>query len=284
MMAALKEKEIKALIALLEDEDREVARHIDEKIMSLGTAIIPFLEREWEQNLDPAVQEKIEDLIHRLQFSEMLERLRQWVESPEQDLLEGMCLLATYQYPELEIQSVRRDLDKIFMECWLAFRKDLHPFDEIKVLNSIFFGKFRFSANTRNFHSPANSLINIVLEARKGNPLSLSVLYMLIAQRLGMPVKGVNLPNIFILIYQSEQQTFYINPFNRGMIFSREDISNYISSLNISPEEKYFQACTKVEILQRACRNMINSYNKTGSPEKSEEVKQIFEVLSQANE
>jgi regulator of sirC expression with transglutaminase-like and TPR domain len=279
MMSELNKSEIKALISLLEDEDREVSRHIEQKIMSLGMPIVPFLEHEWEENLDPVVQHRIEDLIHRLQFDSLKDRLRKWVESEEKDLLAGMCLLATYQYPDLQINEVRQQVDKIFMECWLAFRKGLHPFDEIKILNSIFFGKFRFSANTRNFHSPANSLINTVVESRKGNPLSLSVLYMIVAQKLGMPVEGVNLPNIFILTYLTDKQPFYINPFNRGLIFSKEDIAQYISSLNLSSEEAYFKPCSKLQILQRACRNLIQAYFKTGSPEKGEEVKELLEIL-----
>ena len=73
--------EIKALVSLLDDEDKEILSHVEQKIISLGDAIIPFLEEEWENNFDPNVQKKIEDLIHLLQFDSLKNKLHQWKES-----------------------------------------------------------------------------------------------------------------------------------------------------------------------------------------------------------
>ena len=71
----MKNAEIKALVALLEDDDNEVVAHVEEKIMSMGTGIIPFLEEEWESSFNPNSQRRIEDLVHVLQFELVQERL-----------------------------------------------------------------------------------------------------------------------------------------------------------------------------------------------------------------
>ncbi len=274
-------KELEALVSLLDDEDSTIISHVEEKIISLGEPIIPFLERAWEKSLDPIVQERIEELVHTLQFDLLTDRMVKWDQEEDPDLLEGMWLIATYQYPDLELDKLRQELEQLYYEAWLEFKPDAHPFDQVKLLNSVIFGKLKFSANTRNFHSPGNSMINVVLQTKKGNPISLCVLYMMIARKLKMPVYGVNLPNLFILTYKDDSdKQFYINAFNRGLIFSRDDIDNYIAELRITPQDQYYEPCSNKDIVKRCLRNLINSFDKLGDHAKSEEVKQLLKTLS----
>jgi regulator of sirC expression with transglutaminase-like and TPR domain len=277
----MEEKELKALVSLLDDEDAQIVSHIEEKILSLGTSIIPYLEQEWESNFNPQVQRRIEDLIHTLQYELLKERILDWYNSEEQDLLTGMWLVATYQYPDIELIKLKQDLEQIYYETWLEFKPDLYPFDEIKVINSVLFNKLKFGANTKNFHSPGNSMINIVLESKKGNPITLCVIYMMVAQKLKLPVYGVNLPNLFVLTYKDEKQApFYINAFNRGLIFSKQDIENYISELHLAPQESFFEPCSSLEIIRRVFRNLIMSFDKMGEHAKAEEVKELLLLIA----
>jgi regulator of sirC expression with transglutaminase-like and TPR domain len=276
----VEEKELKALISLLDDEDEQILEHVEEKIRSLGTAIIPLLEREWEGSFSPAAQRRIEELIHNLQYELVKERLVGWYKGTEHDLLEGMWIVATYQYPDLELSKLRQELEQIYREVWVEFRPDLHAMDQVKVFNGVMFNKLKFGANTKNFHSPGNSMINIVLESRKGNPITLCVIYLLVAQRLKMPVYGVNLPNLFILTYKDDQHQVYINAFNRGLIFTRQDIENYIHELHLVPQNSFFEPCDQIDIIRRALRNLIMSFEKMGEHAKAEEVKLLLIEIS----
>jgi regulator of sirC expression with transglutaminase-like and TPR domain len=276
----MEEKELKALVSLLDDGDKQVSSHVEEKILSLGTPVIPFLEREWETNFNPTVQKRIEDLIHTLQFELVRERLRDWYHGEEQDLLKGMWIIATYQYPDLELDKLKQDLEQIYYETWLEFKTDLYAFDQVKVMNGVLFNKLKFGANTKNFHSPGNSMINIVLESRKGNPITLCVIYMLVARKLKMPVFGVNLPNLFILTYKDSHHTFYINAFNRGLIFSKQDIENYINELHLPPNSSFFEPCDNLEIIRRALRNLVVSFDKIQEHARAEEVKLLLTEIS----
>lgn len=280
-MEALENKELEALVSLLDDEDTNIVNHVEEKIISLGEPIIPFLERAWEKSMDPTVQERIEDLVHTLQYDVLRDRLLAWYEQEDPDLLEGMCLIASYQYPDIDQDKIRQELEQLYYEAWLEFKPEAHPFDQVKLLNSVIFGKLKFSANTKNFHSPGNSMINVVLQTKKGNPISLCVVYMMIARKLKMPVYGVNLPNLFILTYKDDShKQFYINAFNRGLIFSREDIDNYIAELRINPQEQFYEPCDTRDIIKRCLRNLINSFDKLGDHAKSEEVKQLLKTIA----
>lgn len=277
----MESNEFKALVSLLDDDDEQIVSHVQEKILSLGTPIIPLLEQEWETNFNSQVQRKIEDLIHTLQYELLRERLKQWYESEEQDLLTGMWLVATYQYPDLDLVKLRQDLEQLYYETWLEFKPDLYPFDQIKLINSVLFNKVKFGANTKNFHSPGNSMINVVLESKKGNPITLCVIYMLVAQKLKLPVYGVNLPNLFVLTYKDDRHAaFYINAFNKGLIFSRQDIENYINELHLAPQNSFFDPCSNLEIIRRVFRNLIMSFDKMGEHAKAEEVKELLLIIA----
>jgi regulator of sirC expression with transglutaminase-like and TPR domain len=279
-MKTMDEGNLKALVSLLDDDDREVLVHVENQIISLGDTVIPYLEMEWEKNFNPLVQKRIEDLIHTVQFDGLKRKLVVWKEDGGKDLLEGLWLVATYQYPDMEFDKLRATIEQIYYETWLELKNNLHPIDQIKIINDVLFGKLKFGANTKNFHSPSNSMINIVLESKKGNPIALCAIYMLVAQKLKLPVYGVNLPNLFILTYKTDDSQFYINAFNKGLIFSRSDIDNYLQHLNINPAPIFYEPCSHIDIIKRVFRNLIVSYEKTADSDKVEEVKELLRSLS----
>jgi regulator of sirC expression with transglutaminase-like and TPR domain len=276
-------KEIKALISLLEDEDEHIASHVEGKIVSLGEPIIPYLEEEWESSINPDVQKKIEELIHKLQYDGLTNKLKAWKENGADNLVEGMWLVNSYQYPDASIETINRTLDQIYYEAWLHVRTDMHPYDQIKALNHVLFKIYKFSANTKNFHSPANSMLHLALETKRGNPLTLCVIYLTIAQKLNLPIFGVNLPNLFILTYKHENFQFYINVYNKGLMLSKGDIDNYILQLNLNPVDIFYEPCTNLDIVKRALRNLALSFEKLNEAEKAVEVNKLLDAINDEN-
>ena len=281
--------EIKALISLLDDP--EIAPQIQGEIQNLGEAIIPFLEESWEETLDPQQQSRLENLIHQLQFEGLQQRLRVWRDSEEPDLLEGMWLLNSYQYPDADLQALNRAIEQLRFEAWTLLRPEMHPADQVQVLNHVIFRNHKFAANTQHFHSPANSMLHRVLETKRGNPLSLCVIYLLVAQRLDLPVFGVNLPNLFVLTYLVKKDDegksvlpFYINCYNRGIILSKSDIEHYIGQLGITSQDSFYEPCTHLDILRRAMRNLQVGFEKLQEPAKAEEVAQLLAILLEQDE
>jgi regulator of sirC expression with transglutaminase-like and TPR domain len=150
-----------------------------------------------------------------------------------------------------------------------------------------------YSGNITNYHAPQNSFINHVLENKKGNPLMLSVIYMLICQDLSIPVYGINLPQHFVLAYLNDYANlidvnnkslsnnilFYINPFSKGLIFNQKDIDQFLKQLNLEPEPKYYLPCSNIDIIKRCLNNLIFSYEKLGYVEKVGELKDLEKQL-----
>ncbi|MFC3417753.1 transglutaminase-like domain-containing protein [Algoriphagus hitonicola] len=278
-MSELNPNELNALVSLLDDTDAEVRNHVRDKIFSLGTEIIPFLEEKWETSFNPEIQKEIEVLVHDLQFTLLKKRLENWRDSEDRDLLTGLWLINTYQYPDLEFEKLNAEMHQIYFEVWTAFKNDLGPYDQIRIINNVLFNTLRFSANTKNFHSPANSMISAVLDTKKGNPITLCAIYLLVAQKLGLPVYGVNLPNLFVLTYVSDDITFYINAFNKGLIFRRQDVVNYLEHLKIAPQDSFFEPTDSIQIILRSLRNLGHSFEKLGEIEKVDEIKSLIDIL-----
>jgi len=290
MSALPEEKELKALIHLLEDPDNQIFEQIRNKLLSLGQEVIPALEHVWESTFNNTLQSRIEDIIQTIQFNSVRDALQVWAISGGIDLLAGTMLIARYQYPDLDEEQVRRQIEQIRKDVWLELNPNLTAFEKVRVINHILFDVHGFAGNTSNYHAPQNSYINNVLETKKGNPLLLSIIYSIIAQGLNIPIYGVNLPEHFILAYrdeliehmgQEEEESilFYINPFSKGAVFSRREIDDFLKQLKLSPKASFYESCSNIDIIRRQLRNLIVSYEKLGYPNKVKDLKKLLDTL-----
>jgi regulator of sirC expression with transglutaminase-like and TPR domain len=287
-----KVKEIQALIALLDDPDAEIFETVSKSLLEYGTNAIPELEKAWESTLNERIQKRIEVLIQRIQLKSTQHEIEAWLDKGATDLLEGTYHIAKYQYPDLKIESLNEEIDKIKKDVWLELNENLTALEKIKILNHIIFDIHKFARNRTNFYAPQNNYINVVLETKKGNPISLAIVYILVAQRLEIPVYGVNLPRNFILVYMDELKSaetrdeeldehilFYINPYNKGAVLGKTEIIHFIKQQKLKPQRSFYVPCTNVEIIQRLILNLIFSYEKLGYPEKIKNFQELLNVV-----
>ncbi len=277
--------EIKALISLLEDTDDEVNSKVSEIIRSQGVEIIPILEKTWEQSADEKLQEKIEYLIQDIHFNYIEFLLKAWVASDTHDLLEGAYIVARLQYPDLQYQYLANIIDDLKQDIWLELNPNLTALEKIRIMNHFLFNVHKFSGNVYNIYSPHNSYVNQVLETKKGNPVSLSIVYICIAQKLGMPVYGINLPRNFLAAYLDDYEAmpdnilFYINPFNKGAVVSRNELETFMVQQGMESDSKYLKPCTNLEIIQRLILNVIMAYDKMGYKEKINDFQKLLKIV-----
>ncbi len=286
----LNNNEIKALVSLLDDPDEFIYTEVKNKLRSLGEESIPFLEEFWETtSLNLESQSRIEDLIQEIQFEATYTELEKWVNKPSPDLMKGALLINQFQYPDLDPKPIIDTIEKIKRDVWLELNPNLTSFETIKVINKIIFDEYGFSGNKKNYHSPHSSFLSNVIENKKGNPLSLSIIYLLITQDLGLPIYGINLPSHFILCYldelntnvhltemESEDVLIYINPFSRGSLFDKSEIDSFLFQLNIPQKEEFYSPCTNKQIIKRMVNNLIFSYDKLGYTDKVKIMKRIL--------
>ena len=286
--------QIKAMISLLDDPDQEVFSQISSGLISMGREVVPLLEEAWSGAFDPLVQERIEIIVHKIQFASLKHELSKWAANNSTDLLSGAILISRYQYPDLDEDKIRGEINKIRKDVWQELDEFMTPREQIMIINKVLFEIHGFQGNTANFHAPQNSFINTVLETRKGNPLLLSIIYCIIARQLDIPVYGVNLPEHFILAYQdvrdnsTEDYTypeagvvFYINAFSKGSIFNKGDIDQFLKKLDLQNNRSFYEPCTNIDMIRRLIRNLAFSWQKLGEPDKVSEISELLDCLNE---
>jgi regulator of sirC expression with transglutaminase-like and TPR domain len=280
--------EINSLIKLLDDPDNEIFEHIHEKLLSYGSEAVGYLESAWEQAFDPILQDRIANLVHEIQFGIVKDDLKLWYQSGSFDLLQGVLTVNKYQYPDLDEQKVINQIEAIKRDIWQQMMYEASPAEQIKLINHVFYNIYGFSGNTSNHQDPQNSYLNQVLETKKGNQISLAIIYSIVAQKLDIPVYGVNLPQHFILAYVDESMEtefeggilFYINAFNRGVMFGRRDVDMFLKTLKLHAEKQFYEPCSNADIIRRILRNLISAYENLGSAEKVAELNELLEIVS----
>ena len=214
-----------SLIALLDDPDESVFNLVQEEILKEDISIVDQLEHIWETSLDSLVQKRIEFIIQKIQLSDTKEKIKNWANQKTLDLFEGLFLISRQHYPELKLKPIQVQLDKIKKDVWLEFRNSLTSLEKITILNHIFFDHYKFEINLTNPDSPQNCYINRILDLRIGNPVSIAIIYTLIARSLDLPVHYVDFQNNplvgyfdkdIALIVQGDEfknsALFFINP------------------------------------------------------------------------
>jgi regulator of sirC expression with transglutaminase-like and TPR domain len=287
----MEKNQIDALIALLDDNDNEVLDAVTDNLLQQGISIIPQLEKAWETTPDEKIQERLEQVIHDIQFGTTRNNLAEWSRGGAENVLEGAVYLAQFQFPDISMNWIDEEIEKLKEDIWLEINTRLSALEKVKILNYVIFDLHKFTRNTHNFYSPQNSFINQVIETRKGNPISLAIIYMAVAYKLKLPIHGVNLPKNFILAYkddlrhydsadESEDILFYINPYNKGAILGKKEIDYFIEQQKLKPDKAFYLPCDNRAIIVRLINNLILSYEKLGFTDKIDRLKELLKIFS----
>ena len=297
----MEDSEIAALIKLIDDEDSDIYQNVAARLLAIGGRAYQQI---YEHSLraDSELQhERLTKVLSQLHVGHLKHELTEGNEHHQDSLLQGYFLISKYRYPELKIEPLVAQIDQIKLDVWLRLNYQFSPIDNARILNEVFFEKHRFTGDSKDYYHPDNSFLNTVLERKKGNPISLSILYSIIAQKLYLPVFGVNLPNHFILAYKDDSELdanesfnssstlkhsmpgevlFYLNVFNKGALFSRHNIDRFLKEKNLSSESSYYEPCSNKTILLRVLRNLINGYSMKNDHQRVEDLNELYQFLT----
>ncbi|MBS1761466.1 MAG: transglutaminase family protein [Bacteroidetes bacterium] len=248
--------EISALMNLIDDPDEVVYASVSTKIISMGREIIPNLESIWETADNYETVKRVEYLIHRVNFQDVLNELENWAENDE-NLVEGALIVSRYFYPDLNLAPFYKDLEKLRRNIWLELNSYLTPIEKITVFNGIFYNYYKQSGVEITYDNYKPFLLNNALEMKKGNAYSNGIIYLILCAMLDLPVQAINIPRQFILGYfnnfnfgqNHEKIVFYIDPLG-GNLYSHKDIINYFNKLNVESKESYFEPVQNKEIIR----------------------------------
>jgi regulator of sirC expression with transglutaminase-like and TPR domain len=183
-------------------------------------------------------------------------------------LLEAAISLAHDEYPDLDVQQALGEVDQMQARLKRRIPVDAPPMHRLRVLNQFFFNSLGFGGNVNNYYDPDNSYINQVLRTRRGIPISLAVVWLELAQGLGLSARGVAFPGHFMVKVNLPKGQVVINPFD-GASLSRDELAERLEPFRRKsglvdefevPLGLYLQATPPRAIIARMLRNLKEIY------------------------
>ena len=273
------ERQIRALIRLLSDEDERVVRTISGKLIDIGPSAVPLLqEAEIEQ---PEMADRLLSVLEEIRGSNLESELTQLAVLPDgtMDLEQGAFLVARYAYPALTVSSYARQLDEMAQEVQAQLGSRASGEETIKTLNRYLFTEQGFKGNTKNYYELENSYLNCVIDRRTGIPISLSILYLLIGKRMSLTMYGIGMPGHFLVKYESNRYKVFVDCFNGGALLTEKNCQRFLTEAGYGLDEKYLLHSPVRAILSRMIKNLLAIYTKLDEPLKKARLTKFIEIL-----
>ncbi len=284
-------REISALFTLIDDPDQEVFSTVSNRIVDYGLGIIPNLENLWENTPGEDVQLRIELLIHKLHYNDLINDFTDWKNNPYHDLLFGSLLVAKFQYPELLTAPVLQELERIRKNVWLELNSFLTSLEQANVICSIVYNYYNLKGVEVGYNNPDDFFIHRVIESKKGNAISNGVLYLLLCEMLDINVKAINIPKQFILAFfhkdydeledsknPQSKINFYIDAIS-GQIFTHKDIEAYFKKISVPPTPFYFKPLNHKRIVQIQLEELAKCFKDAKHTYKFDELMNLSNML-----
>jgi len=279
-MRALRDPDRKALAKLLADQDPRQLQLVQEQLAERGTEGITFLESVVLDG-EPAAQRNAQQMLRVLRETAAWEALAKFCATcgSHFDLEVACWLVAKTRYPEMDDVAYRTRLDRMAQELRERLTGRETPRSTIEVCNHYLFRTLGFRGNRQDYYDPDNSYLNRVLDRRIGIPISLSVLYLLLARRLRIPLIGINMPAHFLLKWQSATVSFFFDPFHEGELLDEDDCRELCKRLGVAFNPVFLTPTTPQIILLRMCNNLHAIYAER-EPARAEQFGRFAALLS----
>lgn len=287
----MKYSEINALIQLLDDEDQEVFKHVHQKLKSFGPEVIPALEEIEISQLPPITHERLEEIVREIQYDTLLGEWQEFLKEESLDLTTGLFLVSRYYFPNIKLDDIRKKIQKIKQSIWLELNPNQTPLEQVQIFNQVFYSHLEFSCIQASTDYK-DLCINQVLETKKGSAIAVGILYQIIAHELVLPVYGVNLTKHYALAFckraildfslnenLEKEVMFYINPVNRGNIFSRNEIKDYLEKLKMEHQAHYFTPADNRAILKELLGYHLDICHQNNDEASAAELSYLLQML-----
>lgn len=279
-MPQLTEAEIKALLTLLADEDEKtfsVARRV---LLESRKTTLPYLEKATHSS-DAVVRGRVRTLLDTIRLDELEGRFRELLTEtdPQQELETGCQLLAEHAYPDVDMTRYSEQLDAMARELdgLLHGRHDART--AVPILVHYLAQEKHLHGEDRYFQDPDGSYLNRVLDRNAGIPISLSIVYLLVAQRLGLPLFGVGLPGHFVVKWEDPRDTVYLDPYHAGKVLTVDDCRRLVEEAGHPFRETHLRPVTPRQILARLMTNLIWIYEQGGEAVAARQVARFRSIL-----
>ena len=195
------------------------------------------------------------------------------------DLEEGSFLLSRFVRPRLDPAPYRRWLDRVAEGVADDLPEDATVGESVRRLTTHLFQSLGFAGNESNYYDPDNSCLTRVIDTRRGIPVTLSVLYLLVAKRLKLPVYGVGAPGHFLLGYRDDGEPLFMDAYRRGRLMDEREVRRMLVRNGYERRPEYLRPASPRDVLARMMRNLLSIYQKTGAEARAERLSELVEIV-----
>lgn len=279
-MSSLLDPQLRAILTLLADRDQKTVSLVRRTLVEIGPEAVSSLQNAGEE-ADPYVRRQLQIIVDEIRQNDLEEGFRNLLGRDDDglDLEEGALLISRIRYPDLDADVFRLEMDRHAREIQKRGLSKGKPETIINEINRYLYSELGLHGNTQNYYDPDNSYINRVLERRTGIPISLSVLYLLIARRLDIPLVGVGLPGHFVLKYEENGFCAFLDAFNGGQALTRDECIRFLLNSGYEVHESYFAPAPVRDIITRMLRNLVYVYNQLRDKERAQRASRLIQIL-----
>jgi len=208
----------------------------------------------------------------------------------EIDLGAAGLLIAEAEYPGLDVAHYLSVLDAMADGARTRAARDDEdddPLHLLRALNQHLFEELGFRGNQDDYYDPKNSFLNEVIDRRVGNPITLSVVYLEVGRRVGLPLEGVSFPGHFLVKYRTPEGDLLLDPYHGGMALSRSELEQRLERAfgkKTTLQPTHLQTATKRQILTRMLNNLRGIYQQVGDVPRERGVLERLAILNPQDE
>jgi regulator of sirC expression with transglutaminase-like and TPR domain len=250
----------KAYLHLLDDEDIIVRKGLADALRNHGEEGVAFLNGILDGSSE-GLARHARYFLRELGEINTVSEFREFIGLMNYELETGSLLLERTVHVDRSVEDYQNLLNEMAGRVKELLVENASPRQTCEAINRVLFHEYEFRGAVEDFYNPQNSFLGVVLERRRGIPLSLSLVYQLVAGRCNFHLEPLGFPIRFMLGCFEGVEPFFIDPFTSGTILSRGDIENFLRENGVYPEDAFFQPTPVGEILCRCCRNLAHQYD-----------------------
>ena len=269
---------LRSLVTLLEEEDPASLALVRRQILGIGAAVIPYLD-EQRAAATPEMAIRLESVAGELRFQDLRRDFVRLALSRIPDLETGALLISRFGFPGLDTDVYSAWLDRVAAAVAQDMPADAGIGESVRRLSNHLFQALGFAGNETHYYEADNSYLTRVIDTRRGIPVTLTVLMLLLARRLRLPLYGVGTPGHFLAGFRDGGEPLFLDCFRAGQLMTLPEVKRMLVRSGYEWRPEMGKPVSPRDVLARMLRNLISIYQKTGAGDRAERLSTLVEIV-----
>lgn len=269
---------LRSLVTLLDEEDPTSLALVRRQILGIGAAVLPYLD-EQRAAATPEMAIRLDSVAGELRFQDLRRDFVRLALSRTPDLEEGALLISRFGFPGLDASVYGAWLDRVAAAVAKDMPADAGIGESVRRLSNHLFQGLGFAGNETHYYDADNSYLSRVIDTRRGIPVTLTVLMLLLARRLRLPLYGVGTPGHFLAGFRDSGEPLFLDCFRGGQLMTLPEVKRMLVRSGYEWRSEMGKPVSPRDVLARMLRNLISIYQKTGAVDRAERLSTLVEIV-----